>query len=169
MITALIIIGGVLFVSFFMIVFRGAPYVPTRAGDIDTIFREYDFTDKDTMVDLGSGDGRLLVSAGQRKINAIGYELNPFLYLVSLRRAIKYRRYVSVRMVDFWITDLPPSTTVVFVFLASPYMKKLDRHLSQQVERLPHGLTLISYGMSVPGRTPEKTAGPLFIYTYSKS
>ena len=45
------VIFGILFVSFLLIVFRGAPYVPTRARDLDNLFSLYKFKKRDVLVD----------------------------------------------------------------------------------------------------------------------
>ena len=41
----------------------------------------------ETAVDLGSGDGRLLFASAQKGANAIGYELNPLLVLLTRVKA----------------------------------------------------------------------------------
>lgn len=152
-------------ICFLLIVLRGAPYVPTHARDIDKLFELYAFKHNDVLVDLGSGDGRVLAAAARRNIKAVGYELNPFLYWYS---KIKLRDLdtVQIRLEDFWTSKLPNDTAVVFVFLASPFMVKLDRKLIHEVERLRHDVILVSYGMKIPGKTIEYQAGGLIMYRY---
>ena len=69
--------------SFLLIVVRGAPYVPTHGRDIEKLFELYRFRGTDVLVDLGSGDGRVLAAAAHRGVRAVGYELNPCLYWYS--------------------------------------------------------------------------------------
>lgn len=167
--TALVILGIVFFATFMMIVFRGAPYVPTKATDVEALFTLLKLKPEDVIVDLGSGDGRLLLAAAKHGVHAVGYELNPFLVAVSWVRLRQYRSHVQVRWRDFWITSLPKRTKVVFVFLGTPYMKKLDRYLRRQTETLGHDIQLVSYGVPVPGRQPDQKHGGLLIYTYKKA
>jgi hypothetical protein len=152
-----------------LIVFRGAPYVPTKSADVSSLFDVVKFKPGETLVDLGSGDGRLLKAAAERGISAVGYELNPFLVLVTWFRLRRHSRLAHVSMQDFWLSDLPNRTKVVFVFLGTPYMKKLDKYLTQQVARLGQDVRLVSYGVPVPGREPEQEDGALLVYLYKKA
>lgn len=151
--------------SFLLIVFRGAPYVPTHGRDLDKLFELYRFRKADILVDLGSGDGRVLAAAARRGIKAVGYELNPFLYWYS-RVKLRHTSAAEVRLEDFWGSKLPDETAVVFVFLAGPYMAKLDRKLTKEAERLGHDILLVSYGMKVSSKPVEAQAGGLLLYRY---
>lgn len=151
--------------SFLLIVLRGAPYVPTHGRDLEKLFELYRFRSSDALVDLGSGDGRVLAAAAHRGIRAVGYELNPFLYWYS-RIKLRGAEQVEVRLEDFWASKLPDETAVVFVFLAGPFMAKLDRKLTKEAERLGHDILLVSYGMKVPSKTIEAQAGGLLMYRY---
>ena len=149
-----------------LIVFRGAPYVPTHERDLEKLFSLHKFRKKDVLVDLGSGDGRVLAAAGHRGVRSVGYELNPFLYWYS-KMKLRSMKQVEVRLEDFWTSKLPDETAVVFVFLAGPFMAKLDRKLISETERLGHDILLVSYGMKVPNRHIEAQAGGLLAYRYT--
>lgn len=158
---------GLLFASFLMIVFRGAPYVPTLKNDINRLFTVYRFKKNDVLVDLGSGDGRIVIAAAERGIPVVGYELNPFLAVLSrLRLKSAKLQNAKIKFGDFWTSSLPDETAVVFVFLAGPFMLKLDNKMTQEAERLGHNITLISYGMKIPGKTPLKIDGSFVLYLY---
>jgi hypothetical protein len=167
MIFALWLVGALLFISFLLIVVRGAPFVPTRTRDLEKLFTLYTFKPHELLVDLGSGDGRVLEAAAKRGIHSVGYELNPFLAWYSMLRLTRYRAYAQVRLADFWLTPLPENTAVVFVFLATPFMSKLDQRLEREALRLGHDILLISYGMKIAHRTPEATHGGFLVYRYS--
>ncbi|MEO5498957.1 MAG: hypothetical protein ABIR46_00490 [Candidatus Saccharimonadales bacterium] len=160
-------LSGLLFVSFLLIVFRGAPFVPTLKNDVNRLFAVYKFKRNDVLVDLGSGDGRVVLAAAERGIRVIGYELNPFLAVWSHWRLKSAKlKNAEIKFGDFWASALPEDTAVVFVFLAGPFMQKLDKKMSQEAERLGHDITLISYGMKIPGKTPLKTDGSFVLYQY---
>lgn len=165
MIAIWILVGG-LFSGFLLIVFRGAPYVPTRARDIETLFEMQSFGKGDVLVDLGSGDGRIQIAAAKRGVRSVGYELNPFLALLGYLRTRSYRSLTSTRLADFWLTPLPPDAKVVFVFLAGPFMKKLDRRLTDEAKRLGRDIILISYGIQIPSKQPETKKGGYVRYVY---
>jgi len=159
-------VAVLLFASFMLVVFRGAPYVPTRGRDLDDLFKLYRFKKSDLLIDLGSGDGRILLAAASRGIRSLGYELNPLLVWLSQRRLARFSGLATVKLADFWLAKLPDETAVVFVFLADPFMKKLDAKLQHEATRLGHDIILVSYGPKIPGKTPEKTQGGFLSYRY---
>jgi hypothetical protein len=152
--------------SFLLIVLRGAPYVPTHERDLEKLFSLYKFRTNDVLVDLGSGDGRVLAAAARRGVRSVGYELNPFLYWYS-KVKLRSANSAEVRLEDFWTSKLPDGTAVVFVFLAGPFMAKLDRKLTKEAERLGHDVLLVSYGMKIPEKRVEAQAGGLLAYRYT--
>ncbi len=159
-----------LFASFLMIVVRGAPYVPTLKNDTRRLFDVYTFKKNEVLVDLGSGDGRIVLAAAERGIHAVGYELNPFLAAWSLWRLKSAGvKNAEICLRDFWKSSLPEETAVVFVFLAGPFMKKLDSKMTSEAKRLGHTITLISYGMKIPGKSPLKIDGSFVFYQYEAS
>lgn len=160
------VVGSILFLSWLAIVFVGAPYVPTKKRDLQRILKAAGLKKGDLIVDLGSGDGRLLVKAAQSGYKAVGYELNPFLVLLTWWRLKPYRKLADVRMVDFWRTPLPEGTKAVFVFLAAPFMLRLERQLIATVERTGQSITLVSYAFKIPGLEPDNIDGPLMIYHF---
>lgn len=157
------LVGAAVFASFFLIVLRGAPYVPTHTTGIENIFELYDFSHGEVLVDLGSGDGRVLQAVARRGVTAVGYELNPFLVWYS-RIRLRGLPQASVRLDDFWRVALPDQTAVVFVFLAHPFMNKLLRKLDHEAARLGRPIILMSYGMELPGHTPWRKKGGLLAY-----
>lgn len=161
--------AGFVGVSFLLIVFRGAPFVPTRRQDITKLFNAYSFKKHDLLVDLGSGDGRVLTAAATRGIRSVGYELNPFLVIYSRLKIARYGELTSVRLEDFWLSKLPNETTVVFVFLATPFMKKLDRKLTSEAKRLGQDITLISYGMKLADKKAVSERNGFITYRYKSS
>lgn len=157
----LIIIG-----LFGFVVFRGAPYVPSRKRELAVAFDElYSLSDKDVLVDIGSGDGIVLREAARRGAKAIGYELNPALVLIS-RLLSRNNHLISTRLADFWMVHLPPETTVVYVFGESRDITKMAKKVEQEAVRLGKTLAFISYGFSIPGKKPVKKVGAYYLYTF---
>src|SRR3990170_5968369 len=70
--------------------FLDLPYVATKRDKIETIIKLAQIKPKETVVDLGSGDGRLLFAAVRSGARAIGYEVNPFLILLTQIKAILF-------------------------------------------------------------------------------
>lgn len=161
--TTLFVIGCIILL-FGAVVFRGAPYVPTlrrSVGDaLDLLRLEKD----DLVIDLGSGDGKVLRAAASRGLRAHGYELNPALWLLARARATGHKGRISVQWRDFWLADWPLEAKGVFVFLAGPYMNHLARKLNQEMSRRTTPLKVVSNGFAIPGYLPKKISGGMYLY-----
>jgi hypothetical protein len=94
----LVVIGVVLMFGF--VVFFGAPYLPTLKPQIETALDLLDLKPGQTLIEVGSGDGRVLLAAAHRGLHAVGYELNPILVLFSLWHTRKVRKQAVVS--DGW-------------------------------------------------------------------
>lgn len=137
------------------------PYVPTPKTVVRKMVDLAELTGRETIYDLGCGDGRILIEAKRRfsGIRAIGYELPIGIYLLArLRVALAgfSRRSsgspIEVRMRDFFGADLRDAD-VLFLYLIPEVFARLERKL--QAELRP-GTRILSHGFSFPGKTPEK-------------
>lgn len=64
-----------------------APYFPTPETIVDRMLKLGELKAGETMFDLGSGDGRIVIDAARKyKANAIGVELDDSLYRQSMDR-----------------------------------------------------------------------------------
>ena len=140
---------GFLVLVFCFAVFFGAPYVPTRQLDVEEIFYNLKLSSKTKFVDLGSGDGKLVLYAAKKGIYATGYEINPILWVISSYRLRKYKN-AKIRYANMWRADISDAD-VVFVFLATKYMKKLEKKLDLEFK---HRSTLVSYVFELPTKKP---------------
>lgn len=159
------LIGIVLLISFGFIVLRGAPYVPSHGRQLDVAFDElYPLTENDIVVDLGSGDGVVLRAAAARGAQAIGYELNPFLALISRLRLRQYKK-TTVFVKDFLTLDeLPAGVTVVYAFTTGHNIEEIGRKMEQWAH---HGqLHFISYGFLLKNKTPIDSKGAMHLYAF---
>jgi hypothetical protein len=153
-------------VLFGFVVFRGAPYVPSRKRELATAFDKlYSLTDNDVLIDIGSGDGIVLREAARRGARAIGYELNPILVLIS-RLVSRGSSLVTVHLADFWMVKLPSETTVVYVFGESRDIANMAKKVGQEANRLGKTLSFISYGFAVPDMIPVKKMGAYYLYQF---
>ena len=109
-------------------------------------------------VDLGSGDGAVLIEAAKRGLKCYGYELNPLVWLVSKARTYKFGSQVTIYCRNFWKIRLPQNTKGVFVFLLDKYMAKLDNKF---IKELPEGSLLVSYTFQIPDKKPRKVKDAL--------
>ena len=158
----LYIIGGIVVLLGFT-AFFGAPYVPSRRRDVESLFTKgYLLTADDAVLDLGSGDGTVLRVVRGLGAAAVGYELHPLLYWLSKLLSPG----VTVRMVNIWTTPFPDDVTVVYIFSVGRDGKRLVRKMQREVQRLGRELTLICYGNPLPGVMPVKEVGPYLVYRF---
>lgn len=150
---------------FLLVVFRGAPYVPTHPAWVKRVVALAPMTG--TFVDLGSGDGIVLKAAAESGRKALGIEINPFLVIISWLRLYRHRKLIRVRLGDFWLQPLPKDTSAVFVFLAGPFMNKLEGYLQREATRLDRELLLISYGFTIKSLKVVKKQGPVTVQRVS--
>lgn len=139
----------------------GAPYLPIRKADTEAALDLAGVKAGQTIIDLGSGDGRLLLAAAKRGATAIGYEINPILYTWSLIVCWRQRRRITIHLGDYWRVRLPVAD-VIYVFLITRYMPKLDTKLSIELHQ---PTTVVSYVFELP-RKPIKKSDNTYVYRY---
>ncbi len=125
--------------------YRGGPYVPTSPERVQSMVALAAITPDDVVIDLGSGDGRLVAAAalaGAKR--AIGYEINPS--LVRYARWLAKRRGLSGRTAfmrtSLWDADVR-GATVVFLYQLPFVMDGIEKKLR---EELPPGGRVVSNG-----------------------
>jgi len=159
------IIAAVLAI-FGITVFFGAPYVPSQKRYIDRAFTDlYKLGRDDVLVDVGSGDGVVLRAASYRGARAIGYEINPFLVLIS-RFLSRGDKRVNIAMADFWHAKLPPDTTVVYAFSVSRDGGRMMRMIQSEATRLGRTIHFINYGNPLRDLKPDKTLDAYYLYSF---
>lgn len=158
----LLVVYGVVLL-FGLVVFVGAPYLPTKKHTINNAFRLAGLKPGQHLLELGSGDGRVLLAAAKRGIHATGYELNPLLALWSWFLTLRYRKYVKVHWGNYWLAKWP-ETEVIYVFLLQKYMKKLDNKIIRSYSG--KHVKLVSLAFTIPDRKPAKQAADLYLYQY---
>jgi hypothetical protein len=156
-----------LLVTFLLIGFMlggllGAPWVPTRSYDVERLLDDTRLKEGETFIELGCGDGRLVAAAAKRGAKAVGYEINPLLWLIAWLRNLPYGSHASVRLGNFWVHGLG-GADVVMVFLMPKFMPKL---LAKANKEMKPKSRLASYIYKLPGKKPTYAASHWFIYKF---
>ncbi len=157
------VVLGIVAASYLGVVVFGPPYVPTLKRDLVGLIHHLKLGEKDLVVDLGVGDGRVLVEARRAGALATGVEINPFLWLVARTRLRRYHSWVTLG--NLWHYQLPEGTTYVFVFFAKKFMKKLYVYLETQAGE-DRNFRVVSYGFTFEEKKPKETVGPFTIYEF---
>lgn len=160
-----IIICLIVFVLFTFVIMFGAPFLPTLSQHVPRVLDISGLKKGDTLLELGSGDGRVLIEAAKRGIYSTGYELNPLLVIYSWLITRKYRKFIKVRLANFWNVEWPKADGV-FVFLLKPYMDKLDKKIIQYSGRIEQKVVLVSFGFEIAGKIKDRSDTGLSVYEY---
>lgn len=156
------ILGVLLVLSYGAVLLFGAPYFPTLKQPVEDSLDLLDMKPGQVVYDLGCGDGRLLKAAARRGLKAVGYELNPFVFLYAWVTCLRWGTRARVRYGNFWKADLSKADGV-FVFLITHYMDRLENKLSKE---LPAGTKVVSHAFKLPGRKALRKKGAMFLYKY---
>jgi len=158
-----ILIVVVLLFSF--TVFFGPPYVRSHKQPVQKALDLFELGEGDHLLDMGSGDGAILLAAAKRGARCTGYELSPLLWLISKWRRWQYRDLVDIRWGDMWKAEVGDKTQNVYMFLDSRFPEKLDEKLSASgVE-----LKLVLYSFELPNKKPIKRIEGMNLYEYKKN
>ena len=141
------------------------PYVVTPMEIVERMLRMAEVGPRDTIIDLGSGDGRIVVEAAKRGARGLGVDLDPTLVKLATENARKAgvadRARFEVR--DIFETDLSGASVVAFYLLPDFNAKLMPKLL-----RLKPGTRIVSHDGGIGDwppdeklemRTPEKTVG----------
>lgn len=159
-------VAAIIIIVFGFVVFRGAPYVPSKKRELRQAFKElYPLNEDDLLVDIGSGDGIVLRQAAECGARAVGYELNPILVAIS-RLISRNQPLVKVNFADFWFVQLPSETTVVYVFGESRDIAKMAQKVAEESTRLGKKISFISYAFVIPNLEYVKKEGAYFLYEF---
>lgn len=148
----------------------GAPYAPTRMPVVKRAFDVLEVGEHDVLVDLGAGDGKIVLEAARRGARAIGYELSPIMWFVVFLRCLGNQRARALYG-NFFKKKLPQDTTFIFCFLMPNHMEHLKAFVATQT--LPAAKALLSYAFPLKGIEPvtifrEKNCAPLYVYDLHK-
>lgn len=119
------------------------PWVPLSQKDVDRMLKLAEISSNDILYDLGSGDGRIVLTAAKKyKIKTVGIEIAWPLYLWSniLVRLTGLKKLVKIKCENFLKSDLSEASIVVFYL--SP--KTIARLVPILKEKLKPGTKIIS-------------------------
>jgi SAM-dependent methyltransferase len=146
----------------------GAPFVPTRKKWIGDAMKLAKVGPDDVVVDLGSGDGAVLLAAlklGVRRVT--GYEINPGLAVLSRLRLWRFRKRAVIKVGNFFHAELPEDTTVIYLFQVQKVLKKIPKFIYQQRPNLrTKKLRVVCFGAEIPGQKFVRELGGMSLYEF---
>ncbi|HKU86073.1 MAG TPA: methyltransferase domain-containing protein [Casimicrobiaceae bacterium] len=134
-----------------------APGVPSPGSVVDAMMRLADVGPDDYVVDLGSGDGRIVIAAvgRYRARGGFGVDINPVAIAQANENAVKagVADRVQFHERDMFATDVRDAT-VVTIYLMPSIMGKVERKLRAE---LKPGARIVVHDFPFPDWRPEKT------------
>ncbi|MFZ5917870.1 MAG: SAM-dependent methyltransferase [Chloroflexota bacterium] len=157
--------GLLLGLSAYLAVLWGAPWAPTPRRTREAMLRLADIQPGERVVDLGAGDGRLVMAAARLyRAQAVGVEIDPLRCLVAngliYLGGLQHRaRVVWGNLFDF---DLQ-GADVVLLYLLQHTNSQLWPKLAQE---LSPGARVVSRSFTLPHWTPAAIDEELGLFLY---
>jgi SAM-dependent methyltransferase len=129
-------------------------WVPTPQALVDKMLDMAKVAPKDYVIDLGSGDGRTVITAAKRGSKALGIEYNPDMVELSKRNAAKegVSDKASFMKADLFETDFSQAQVITMFLLPSINMK-----LRPKILNLKPGTRIVSNSFDMEDWKPDQT------------
>ena len=129
-------------------------WVPTPPELMERMFNLANVTPQDFVIDLGSGDGRLVIGAARRGARALGVEYNPDLVELSRRNAVQAGVADKAMFVqgDMYEADISKASVMALFLLPTNMLQLRPKFLD-----LSAGTRIVSNTFGMDPWTPDKT------------
>lgn len=158
----MIIVLLIFIISFGIPFITGAPFAPSAKKGVKKMMELANVKQGDVTVDLGSGDGRIVIALAKAGAEAHGYEINRLLVRYS-RIKIKMAGLETKAFIhrgNFFKEDLS-RFNVVMIFGVFYIMDELGEKLHRE---LKEGSIIVCNNFSLPNWEPIKKDGKFFVY-----
>lgn len=131
-----------------------APFVPTPWPVVDAMLDLADLKPGERLLDLGSGDGRIVLEAAKRGARAVGIEIDAMLVGQARERVAENQAYATAEFVHGDVNAVDwGEPDAVTCYLLSTTMGVL----STKFRSLKPGTRIISHGFPLPEWQPTRT------------
>ncbi|HLD26501.1 MAG TPA: hypothetical protein VJB63_00885 [Patescibacteria group bacterium] len=153
----------------------GSPYVPTKQKEVEHILKTAGLKKGQLLIELGSGDGRMIRTAVSRyKVHGIGVEIHPLLLFWS-HIFVRLQKLTSLpvesgsiifKRENFFKTNVSKADAI-FLFLMPNTLKKLRDKFINECKK---NTLIISHGFKIEGwegflqHTIHHTPFPTYFY-----
>lgn len=147
--------------------FAGAPFVPSyrkiRREILEPVFELAQKAPGRKFVDIGSGDGRVVMEFAQQGFDATGIEINPFLVWwskVKIKNQKLNLKNIRIIRMNFWNFDFS-GFDVVYIF----QLNRVNALLTDKLKKeLKPGAIIISAGFPFFDFELITKQGPFWVY-----
>src|SRR5438105_4912221 len=129
-------------------------WVPTPQALVDRMLDMAKVTPSDYVIDLGSGDGRTVITAAKRGVRSLGIEYNPEMVELSKRNAAKESigNRAGFVKADLFETDFSQATVITMFLLPDINLK-----LRPKILDLKPGTRIVSNTFTMGDWKPDET------------
>jgi len=134
-----------------------APFVPTPQSVVEMMLTMAEITKDDIVYDLGSGDGRIVITAAKKYgAKGVGFEIDDDLIKEAREKARTegVSHLVEFRKQDVMTVDLSPATVVTLYLLPEANLRLRPRIFSQ----LRVGARVVSHNYDMGDWAPLRAA-----------
>ena len=130
-------------------------WVPTPDEVVDRMLTMAQVGPNDFHMDLGSGDGKIVIAAAKRGARSLGIEYNPDMVKVANENAQKagVTGKASFRQADIFQTDFSQATVITLYLLPSLNMK-----LRPQILQMRPGTRVVSHSFTMEDWEPDEVS-----------
>ena len=112
---------------------RGAPFVGTQGKELDIIFSSIPITKNMTFLDIGCGDGRVVITAVKKyKVCGVGVDINPILIWIA-RISASWQKLHNIK---FYISDIEKTdfskADIIYIYLFPKLVKNYQKKLRKK-------------------------------------
>ena len=132
-------------------------WVPTPQSLVDRMLDMAEVTAQDFVIDLGSGDGRTVITAAKRGARALGIEYNPEMVELAKQNAEKagVSKQAEFRKADLFQTDFSEATVITMFLLPD-----INLRLRPKLLQLRPGTRIVSNTFTMGDWKPDETSEP---------
>ncbi len=143
----------------------GAPFATVAPNRIETMIKLLKLKKGEKLVDLGSGEGRIVIAFARLGFESHGYEINPALVAWSRFRirqlGLKDKAFIHFK--SYWMEDLSKFDAVT-VYGIAHMMARLEKKLKKD---LKPGSRVVSNYFKLPNIKPMKQENKVWLYEIS--
>jgi hypothetical protein len=130
-------------------------WVPTPDEVVERMLTMAQVGPNDFHIDLGSGDGKIVIAAAKRGARSLGIEYNPDMVKLAIENAQKagVAGRASFRRADIFQTDFSQATVITLYLLPSLNMK-----LRPQILQMRPGTRVVSHSFTMEDWEPDEVS-----------
>ena len=137
-------------------------FVPISDEQLATLLKVAQPRRGESIVDLGSGDGKIVLELAKQGLEATGVEINPLLVRASKKRADKLglSHLAMFKQTSFWKIDFS-HYDLILMYGTSYIMEKLER---KALAEMKPGARFVSMRFKFPQWQPETEKNDVRVY-----